>query len=166
MAAKFDFNLGDYQPFTGTEVVPSGWYSGKIINSETIETNAKDGVNIVLDIEITHGAHAGTTVRYRGLIHSKNESANVAVEMTRRNMATLNKVLGTKTTIKDAGAWHGVPFNFKVEQITSEWVDDKGENRTNQQNRFQAFKEYKELPTNGLELPSEDEAPDWKSQVT
>lgn len=91
---------GDYTP------IPPGEYKVQIISSEMVETNAKTGSMLKLELEIVEGDQAGRKLFDR--LNLDNPTAT-AVEIAQRTLSAICHAVG-KLSVSDSEELHMLPL--------------------------------------------------------
>jgi len=95
----------------GFDPMPKGDYLCKVVETEINETSAGTGKYIKVKFEVIQGDFKGRFVWTNINIINPNP---VAVEIAKKELATLCRAIGKSGTIKDTNELHGIPLTVKV----------------------------------------------------
>jgi hypothetical protein len=100
--------------------LPPGWYTATIVESDMVETRAKNGNFLKLEFEIVDGEHAKRKLWTNLNLDNPNP---LAVQIAKGELASICKAVGIIKP-KDSAELHNIPLEIK---IALRKRDDNGE---------------------------------------
>lgn len=108
---QLNFNPQSVAPAQPFEVLPAGWYTGMIVESEMKPTKDNMGSYLMLTIEIVCGDYAKRKVFDRLNLVNKNPTA---VDIAYRTLSAICHAIGHLNPVNDSQELHGRPFAIKL----------------------------------------------------
>ena len=108
--AKIDFDANNYEPSTGFEPIPAGYYSAHMTNSDKREAKTGGGWYLWFEFEIREGKYANRKVWTN--LNLGNNNAD-AVRIANAQFSALCRAVG-KMRVTDTAELHMLPVEIKV----------------------------------------------------
>jgi len=105
------FDANDFEDMGSFDPIPKGDYLCKIVETEIKQTEARTGKYIKIKFEVIQGDFSGRFIWTNINIINPN---TITVEIAKKELATLCRVIGKPGTIKDTNELHGIPLIVKV----------------------------------------------------
>lgn len=108
--AKVEFNAENYEPSTGFEPIPAGYYLAHITNSDKKDAKTGNGWYLWFEFEIREGKYAGRKVWTNVNLGNSNAEA---VRIANAQFSALCRAVG-KMRVTDTTELHMLPVEIKV----------------------------------------------------
>lgn len=108
--AQLNFDATNVSPQAAFEILPAGWYTGYIVNSEMKPTKDGSGSYLNLELEIIAGQYAGRKAFDRLNINNANPKA---VDIAYSTLSAICHATGV-IQCADSEQLHGKPMQFKL----------------------------------------------------
>lgn len=105
-----NFDATNVPPAEAPEVMPPGWYTAQMTESESAPTNDNTGTMLKCTFTIMGGEHAGRKVFDRLNLQNKNP---VAVEIAYKTLSAICHAVGV-IQVTDSQQLHGRPLQLKL----------------------------------------------------
>lgn len=110
MSILSGFDANEYEPNSGSDVIPAGWYTAEITASEEKDNRAKNGRYLELEFTILAPSHANRKVWVRLNLENPNDTA---VDIARRDLSAICRAVGVLRP-RMPEELHGRPLGIKV----------------------------------------------------
>jgi|TARA_R100001530_G_scaffold130754_3_gene101905 hypothetical protein len=112
MANLGGFNPNDFEEQKSFDPIPAGVYIAMITDSEMRSTRANDGEYLKLTLTIMDGPHVNRLLWTNLNLVNKNPKA---VEIARKNLASICKAVGLNRPVQDSAELHNKAMKIKVD---------------------------------------------------
>lgn len=112
--ARLNFDPRQVEPNQVFEPLPTSWYTGMIIDSQSKATSKNDGSFLELKVQVMGGDYDKRTVYDRLNLDNPNQQA---VDIAFRTLSAICHAVGLgQQEVEDSSMLHGRPFLFKVSE--------------------------------------------------
>jgi hypothetical protein len=112
--ARLNFDPRQVEPNQVFEPLPTSWYTGQIVESESKRTSSNNGSFLELKVQVMGGDYANRTVFDRLNLDNPNQQT---VDIAFRTLSAICHAVGLgQQEVEDSQMLHGRPFLFKVNE--------------------------------------------------
>lgn len=120
----FPYNPQMYKEQANLESLAPGWYPAIIIESDVLETNAKDGFRLELKFKVIDGPGKDRTITNNYNIQNPNPKA---VEIAMSQIKSICSCIGKFSPINQSEELHNIPLQIRLaKQKDSDYSEVKG----------------------------------------
>ena len=120
----FPYNPQMYKEQANLEPLAPGWYPAVIIESDVLETNAKDGFRLELKFKVIDGPGKDRTIKSNYNIQNPNPKA---VEIAMSEIKSICSCIGKFSPINQSEELHNIPLQIRLaKQKDSDYNEVKG----------------------------------------
>ena len=107
---KLNFNAAEIEPSSSFDIIPAGWYTAEISDSEQKDTKSGNGSYLQLTFRIIEGEHINSLVWARLNLDNPNATA---VEIAQKDLSAICHAVN-ELNLTDSSQLHNKPMKIQV----------------------------------------------------